>query len=123
MAFGTIIQAVLGLARVALAAILLVGVPLAEAATCGGETAFAVEAVETAVDASKVQVADGVAHDSKSGGDAQHCIHGHCHHSTPFKTDETASPVVLEASAGVKVTMTSVVLTHVSGSLERPPKA
>ncbi len=116
-------QAVLGLARVALAAILLVGVPLAEAATCGGETAVVVGTVDTAADVPKVQVADGSAHDSKSGGDAQHCIHGHCHHSTPFKADDTASPVVIEASSGMKLAMTSVVLTHVSGSLERPPKA
>jgi hypothetical protein len=123
MAFGSFIQAVLRLARVALAAILLVGVPLAEAATCGGEMAFAGETVDTASDASTVQVADGVAHDSKSGGDAQHCIHGHCHHSTPFKADDTASPLVVESSVGVKPALTSVVLMHVSGGLERPPKA
>ena len=123
MAFGSIIQAVLGLARVALAAILLVGVPLAEAATCGGETAFAVETVDTAADASTVQVADGAAHDYKSGGDAQHCIHGHCHHSTPFKAEAEASPIVLDASTGMKPSLASVVLTHVSGGLERPPKA
>jgi len=123
MAFGSILQAVLRLARVALAAILLVGVPLAEAATCGGETAFAVENVDMASDATTVQVADGVAHDTKSGGDAQHCIHGHCHHSTPFKTDDTSATIVLEASASMTPAMASVVLTHVSGDLERPPKA
>ena len=123
MAFGSIIQAVLGLARVALAAILLVGVPLAEAATCGGETAFAVETADAASNATTVKAADGVAHDSQSGGDAQHCVHGHCHHSTPFKTETAASPVVLEASAGMKSAMPTAVLQHVSGGLERPPKA
>lgn len=125
MAFGSIIQAVLGLARVALAAILLVGVPLAEAATCGGEGAVAPIEMAGSADTAAAVFADrsDIAHDYKTGGDAQHCIHGHCHHSTPFKSNDAASPVVLEASAVLQPISTASVLTRVIGGLERPPKA
>ena len=123
MPFGSIIQAMLGLARVALASLLLVGVPMAEAATCGGEGMRApVELTVTASDAATAVDADGLDHDTTGGGD-QHCIHGHCHHSTPFKTNDAASPLVVEASAVLQPISTAVALTRVSVGLERPPKA
>jgi hypothetical protein len=124
MPFGSIIQAVLGLARVALASLLLVGVPMAEAATCGGEGVHAAAALTVAAsDAAPAADADGLDHDINTGGDDQHCIHGHCHHSTPFKTNETASPLVVQASAVLQPILTAVALTRVSVGLERPPKA
>lgn len=126
MSFGSIIQAVSRLARVALAAILLVGVPLAEAATCGGEGLNApIEAASSAADMVSAVTADAddVSHDYSTGDDAQHCIHGHCHHYSPFKSNDAVSPVMLDASAESKPISSAVLLTRVISGLERPPKA
>lgn len=123
MDFVSTLQAILRLARVALAAILLVGVPLAEAATCGGEVASS--GIEAAV-GQATTVADNPAGDADHGresGEAQHCIHGHCHHATAFKTVETANVVRLTTVAKTHTRETDFALSRVVVGLERPPKA
>jgi hypothetical protein len=116
----------LRLARVALASILLVGVPLAEAATCAGEDLMATGQISNAhADGASRASAyhpgdDG--HGTQPAGDA-HCIHGHCHHSTPFKDSERVAPVVAESSAIAQSLVSDGVITRVSAGPERPPKA
>jgi len=116
----------LRLARVALASILLVGVPLAEAATCAGEDFAAASEISIVADGAVLASADesvgGDDHGSQPGGDA-HCIHGHCHHSTPFKDSERVAPVVAESSAMAQSLVSDGVITRVSAGPERPPKA
>ncbi len=119
MSFGSVIEAVLGLARVALASILLVGVPMADAATCGAED---IHGASSAAAVIAVDVDDGD-HDSRSSGDVQHCIHGHCHHSTPFRGDESALPSIAESSIRNELLNGPIILARMSAGLERPPKA
>jgi hypothetical protein len=127
MAFGSTLQGLMRLAHVALAFILLVGVPMADAATCAGEERSSaietsVASVETIV--SVVDAPSGVAdHGSEALGDAQDCIHGHCHHSTLFKDGEGHVQPVTVGATCVAPQGTDMVLTHVSASLERPPKS
>lgn len=123
MSLGSTLQAILRLARVALATILLVGVPLAEAAMCGAEAqtetvAFTEMDQATAIDATS----NGADHGTQSD-EAPHCIHGHCHHATPFKSVETNSAVSLAVDADTVTHEQSFVLAHVVTGLERPPKA
>lgn len=125
MSFGLVLEAVLGLARVALASILLVGVPLADAATCGAENPHS--AIETVMGSDNAQTLMAVEtgdaeHDSQSP-DAQHCIHGHCHHSTPFRGSESTAPSIAETSIKTELVNGPVILARVSTGLERPPKA
>jgi hypothetical protein len=127
MSFVETFRAVLRLARVALASILLVGVPLAEAATCAGEdfaaaSEFSIAVADGALLASADDSVGGDDHGSQPAGDA-HCIHGHCHHSTPFKDSERVAPVVAESSAIAQSLVSDGVITRVSAGPERPPKA
>lgn len=114
------------LARVALASILLVGVPLAEAATCAGEDLSVAGEISIAHAVGAVLASanhpgdDG--HGTHPAGDA-HCIHGHCHHSTPFKDSERVTAVMAESSAIVPSLISDSVITRVSAGPERPPKA
>lgn len=116
MYFGSTLQAILRLARVALAAILLVGVPLAEAATCGGEVA------SSSIEAAAENPASPADH-GQQPGEAQHCIHGHCHHATPFKTVDVANAVQLNVATNAISREPGFILARVVTGLERPPKA
>jgi hypothetical protein len=125
MAFGTTIQALLKLARVALASLLLVGVPMADAVACAGEeipshaSAFAdsdaVEELSVSTDTSE--------HEPQSGSDAQHCIHGHCHHSTTMKAGVEEAKPTSEAAIAMSPRTGAVAIVRVANGLERPPKA
>lgn len=124
MLLGSTLQAVLRLARVALAAILLVGVPLAEAATCGAEVlpttleAVAISDTEVAVDS-----ATPATEHSKQTGEAPHCIHGHCHHGLSWKSADGAADIIASADANAESDERGFVLARVITGLERPPKA
>lgn len=125
MLIGSTLQAVLRLARVALATILLVGVPLAEAATCGAEalpTAHQSVAVADADVATADNANQSTDHD-KQPGEAPHCIHGHCHHGLSWKNVDGASDVVLTAEANQVSQEPGFILVRVITGLERPPKA
>lgn len=115
------------LAHVALASIFLVGVPMADAATCDGEEVSSSIEANLASFETAVTMADAASsigdHDSQPPGDAQHCIHGHCHHSTPFKDGQSPVRIMTVGADGVAPRETDMVLTHVSAGLERPPKA
>lgn len=122
MPFGNSLEALLKLARVALAALLLVGVPMADAFACAGETSpSSASADVVAIDA--VADSNGHSEDGHSGDDGQHCIHGHCHHGTLFRSDAMVTNTLAEASTSVKPHQVAVSLTRVPGGLERPPKA
>lgn len=122
MPFGIAFEALLKLARVALASLLLVGVPMADAFACAGEEFTAHAGVEAATDS----IADATpAPSEQSGepaGDAQHCIHGHCHHSTPFRSADVASELVLTTAITGNRPENQFGLVRVSSGLERPPK-
>ena len=126
MSFGLTLQALMRLAQVALASILLVGVPLADAAICASEErSGSIEASDASLGATVTvaSVALGVGeHDSRLPGDAEHCIHGHCHHSPPFKDGESHVRVMTVGATCVAPLRADMVLTHVSAGLERPPK-
>ena len=115
------------LAHVALVAVLLVGVPVADATTCAGEELSGSVETSVVLQASVVtgaQLASDVGdHDSKRPGEAQHCIHGHCHHSTPFKCNDAVAHALAIGAICAFPVGTDMVPTHVSAGLERPPKA
>jgi len=127
MSFGSTLQALMKAAQVVLAAVVLVGAPMADAAVCAGdEFSLAVE-----IDAASPELAGasgeptpgGADHESRLPGEDQHCVHGHCHHSTPFKSSDTTAPVpAASATAATPITKMAA-LVHVSAGLERPPKA
>lgn len=125
MAFGTSIQALLKLARVALASLLLVGVPMADAVACAGEEMPAHASALADGDAADQlsASADASEYEQQSGGDAQHCIHGHCHHSTTMKVDEAATKPTSEAAIAMSPQTGAVAIVGVANGLERPPKA
>lgn len=124
MLLGNTIQALVKLARVALAALLLVVVPMADAFACGGEKSPASLTTETAATVS-TEIAFGASHEhgGQPAGDAQHCVHGHCHHGTPFRSDASETHVIVTVSASITPHVQTVILTRVPGGLERPPKA
>ena len=127
MSFGSVFQVMMRLARVALASIVLVGVPLAEATTCAGEeVSFTIDA-SVVSEGANIAVSDagdvGSDHDSQLPKDAEHCIHGHCHHSTPFQDSEQIASAVTEGRANVLLPISDNALSRVSTGLERPPKA
>lgn len=125
MAFGSIIDGLSKLARVALAAMVLVVVPLADAATCiGEETHAAVElgSVADEVVADDQPVVDDVSESRSTGGD-QHCVHGHCHHGVPYKASEQAAELLTVQSREVFVVRPEVDLSGIASGLERPPRA
>jgi hypothetical protein len=126
MQLGTTLGTLMALARIALASIVLVVVPLADAATCAGETVAGEIEVGAASGPSEVAVqitAGDVGHDSQLPGDAQHCIHGHCHHATTLKDGESISQVLAVGAISVEPLRTDMVLAHMSAGPERPPKA
>lgn len=126
MSFDSLIQALVGLARVALASFVLVWVPLADAATCAGNDNVSIEVSiagdsATSVDLKSPPVGKSSENNS-TPSDAQHCVHGHCH--------QTAAPqsasVVLIALASADVNMPSLqahMPSCIAVCLERPPKA
>lgn len=124
MAFGTALQALLKLARVALASLLLVGVPMADAVACAGEEIPAHAASFADSDgAGELSVSGDVSElEQQTGGDAQHCIHGHCHHSTTMKVDEAATKPTSEAAIAMSPQTGAVAVVGVANGLERPPK-
>lgn len=124
MAFGLIINALSKLARVALAAMLLVVVPLADAATCVGEETQTVTEIVGVMDqvAADGQVAATSAEDPGAAGGDQHCIHGHCHHGIPYKTSDQAADPINMQSRDVFLLQTDVAVSRVASGLDRPPR-
>lgn len=115
------------LARVSLASMLLVWVPLADAATCASDDMTKVVAAmeapsDTSVDASIASSGE-ADHDANRFGDSQHCVHGHCHHATPLRDGERHIQAMTEARSRTLPRHTDSVPTHVSAGLDRPPKA
>lgn len=125
MAFGTTLQALLELARVALASLLLVGVPMADAAACAVEDMPAQTSAVTADGAEQVLTAstDTSDHEQQPEGDPQHCIHGHCHHSTTAKVSVAEAKPASEAVIAMSPQTGAVAIVRVANGLERPPKA
>lgn len=127
MSFGSAFQVMMRLARVALASIVLVGVPLAEAATCAGEEVSSTINASVHSEGAYIAVAGasdvGADHDAQLPKDAEHCIHGHCHHSTPFQDSEQIASAVTEGRANVLLPIFDNALSRVLSGLERPPKA
>lgn len=120
MTFGSILEAVGGLARVALAAAALVIVPLADAATCALDEVAPVS--EAAMDA-PVHDHSTANHEDGDTGDTQHCAHGHCHHAGAF-VDAGLGVVAQFDLRGGAVTPERVgLIRDMPGGLERPPKA
>lgn len=127
MPIGSTLQALMKAAQVVLAAVVLIGVPMADAAVCAGEE-FSLtvqsDAASPEVVGEDVEPTPGGAdHESRLPGEDQHCVHGHCHHSTPFKSSDAPAPApAASAAAATPITKISA-LAHVSAGLERPPKA
>jgi len=127
MSFDSALQALMKLARVALAFIMLVGVPMADAAACASEEFTSTVELSVASDHATVGVADIAAssgdHDAGLPADAQHCLHGHCHHSTPFSDGEAAVQGLATTATAVAPLGPDMMLARLSAGLERPPKA
>ena len=127
MSFGSTLQALMKAAQVVLAAVVLVGAPMADAAVCAGDEFSLTVEIDAAspelAGASVEPTPGGANHESRLPGEDQHCVHGHCHHSTPFKSSDITAPVpAAGATAATPITKIGA-LVHVSAGLERPPKA
>jgi len=121
------LQGAFGLVRVALASILLVWVPIADAAICAGDdtpssiqytfSADQIGADQTASDASS-SVPDGASFPLN----VPHCVHGHCHHpAAPQSSQEVAIVTLDGATAAPRESI--VLVSYVTAGMERPPKA
>lgn len=121
MTFGVTLDAIVGLARIALAAIALVIAPIADTFTCGSEEAPA--AAEMVADAGPSAHAATDQDDHKGqSSDFAHCVHGHCH-SSMTSNHAAEQPFYAVAEAASPVRNASIALPSVSSGLERPPKA
>src|SRR5262245_15490323 len=116
MFLGATLQAVIGLARIALAVIALVGVPLADAVACTGDEPPA--SLEMTPDPPTQS-----GHTDTQPSDIAHCMHGHCHQAAAFHTTADSQGLLIERDANAPARNTSLLLPSVSGGLERPPKA
>jgi len=125
MVLGSTLQGWFALARVALASILLVGVPIADAAACAGEEITgSVEASVAADDLVEAgdNGASGSGNHDRRPGDDQHCVHGHCHHAAAFRNSDTsAHALTMDATAFARAGPDTV-LTWASAGPERPPR-
>lgn len=121
MIFGSTIQALIGWARIALAAIVFGIAPMADASSCAKDGPAGIEmsisAEQTASDASTQD------HSRQKSGDLSHCVHGHCHSpmgiSNPVSIDVqwvSKAPLIASIDAGA-------LLPRFATGLERPPKA
>jgi hypothetical protein len=109
-----------------MALLLLVVVPIADAATCVGEELSS--SMEAGAPGEVLLVVNGGAsdaggHDRQLPGDAEHCIHGHCHHSMPFKDGDRVAHTLSVGSISVMSLGSHMTPTRVPAGLDRPPKA
>lgn len=118
----------MGLVRAALASILLVWVPMADAATCGvdhplASPDFEASALQSGGETPMADMSSPTPDGSSSlPADAQHCVHGHCHQPVaPQSTYE--APVIMPKAAAALRRELDVVFSYVTAGLERPPKA
>lgn len=126
MLIGKAFEAIVRFARVAIASLLLVGVPIADAVACTGED-FQNAAVHDLVSADAVEhvaaASDDIDGDAAPQGDDQHCVHGHCHHSAMIRSSVEGAAVLIELPIKQSRPDISVAVALVVGGLERPPKA
>ena len=120
------LQGAMGLVRAALASILLVWVPIADAATCAGDKApSSVEYNLSAGQLGAEQASSDVSSPSDGTSmpiDAQHCVHGHCHQ--PLAPQSSQAATIIEPRVTDVTTYETIVLvSYVTTGLERPPKA
>lgn len=120
------LQGAMGLVRAALASILLVWVPLADAATCAGDkTPSSVEYNLSVDQLGAEQAASDVSSPADGTSmpvDAQHCVHGHCHQPLAPQSSQAVT-IVEPRAADVTPYETIVLVSYVTTGLERPPKA
>lgn len=121
------LQGAMGLVRAALAALLLVWVPLADAATCTADKLDSHSVISASLDAATDagQVSDVVSNQTNDNSsvpvDTQHCVHGHCHQPlAPQSIAETPDLVVMTEAATSREPTRA--LARVETGLERPPK-
>lgn len=112
--------------RIALAAVALVGAPLADAVTCTGDNPPAamtgVADVQESFGNLYHPTADKSDHEKSGKGDVQHCVHGHCHQpAAPQPAIETGMLQVAEAV--IDRADDPIALAKAATGLERPPKA
>ncbi len=124
MFFGNAFEALLRTARVALASLLLVGVPIADAVACTGEefpshAAIAASDDEAASTASSTRTSD---HGNQPASEGQHCIHGHCHHSTPLRISDATVRPADGTTLSVVWPENQRALERAPSGLERPPR-
>ncbi len=125
MLIGKAFEAIVRFARVAIASLLLVGVPIADAVACAGED-LQNGAAHDLVSADTVEhvdvTSDGIDEGGAPQGDDQHCVHGHCHHSAMIRASVESAAVLVELSIKQARLDTSIAVTRFLGGLERPPK-
>lgn len=119
------LQGAMGLVRAALASILLVWVPLADAATCGGDKASA--PIEHSLSAEQITAGQAASDASTPSEDASspldaHCVHGHCHQPIAPQSSQGVIIFALQA-AKAEPHDTAVLVSYVTSGMERPPKA
>lgn len=125
MSLGSLFKAVSELARVALAAGVLVFAPLAEAAVClaedAGVSGEASISLNTPVD-QETEVTDRQ-HDNERSSDDGQCAHGHCHHAVAFVNADEGESHRFDVRAQRLSHKDAAPAPCVSVGLERPPKA
>lgn len=126
MLIGKAFEAMVRFARVAIASLLLVGVPIADAVACAGED-LQNGAVHDLVSADAVEHVAMASDDNDEGGapqgDDQHCVHGHCHHSAMIRSSDQGPAVLVELPIEQARPNTSIAVARIVGGPERPPKA
>lgn len=122
MVLGSALQALIGVARVALAVIALVCVPLADAVACSADETPASDVMIVAADQLAAPATD-TGHDKGGSPDAAHCIHGHCHSSVAFNQSVADDVLQIESRIDAPARDASIALPGVATGLERPPKA
>jgi len=119
MSFGLTLKSLVGLVRVALAAIALVGVPMADALICADEAPD-----HAAVHAVAANDAAAPSSDSdREPVDVHQCMHGHCHHAGTYAGVVSHDVPAHEVNSDVFPRELAFSLQSVATGLERPPKA
>lgn len=119
MSFGLTFGGLAGLVRVALAAIALIGVPMADALICADEAPD--HAAVHAVAANDVSTP--ASDNDREPVDVHQCMHGHCHHAGTYPSFASQDVLVHDVGSDVFPRELAFSLQSVATGLERPPKA
>ena len=119
MSFGLTLGGLVGLVRVALAAMALVGVPMADALICADEAPDHAAIHSVAANDVSTPSSDS----DREPVDVHQCMHGHCHHAGTYSSFASQDVPAHDVGSDVFPRELAFSLQSVTPGLERPPKA